>query len=948
MDVQRADDVGGITIVDDVAYVSGQAYVDSANSGTVHALNASTREVLWTFIRASSYYGMNVKPAVENGTVYVTSDDGYTYALDADTGEVEWSRDVAGTGSRLHSPVVKDGVVYVDDAAYGSTDANLYALDATDGSTIWSTPANVDGYTGSSPALANDTLYFTADGSVQAVDATGDSTGGDRLWSTSVCTATRYSPVYTDGVVYVPTTDSAIRAYDADTGDLLWRYDSDYGRSFTPAVVDSTLYATGLENDDGTYPLLALEGGTTDEPKTLLSYSGLSTSSTNVSTGESFTVSATVQNLADASCGYVVDFEVNGTVVDTATGSIGTGYNDEETVEFTHSFSSTGTYGVTIADLPPVTVQVTEPEPEKPDVDVSPSNWDYGTVDVDEWVYNDFEVTNLGRGDLHWNKSVITGPDADEFSITMDDSTKYAYLWWGGSGYVRVYIAPETPGTKTAALEIHSDDPDEPVVTVPLSGNVSGEPDVDVAPETVDFGAVEVGENVTANVTVSNVGGGPLTVDDAAVTGPDAGVYTVTDGGSSTTVAAGESSTVTLKFAPTATGSADATLELLTDDPDEPSVSVALSGNGTITNPNHAPIAAANYYTTIEGQNLTVDAPGVLANDYDPDGDSLIASNYGDPSNGTASMVVNGKVTYTPDPGFTGTDSFTYIVQDDHGEYSSSGTITVEVLPDPNRAPVAVSDSYSIVAGGNLTVDSPGVLANDYDPDGDSFIASNYGSPSHGNVSMVVNGKVTYVPDPGFIGTDSFTYIVRDEHGEYSSSGTITVEVLPDPNRAPVVVDDRYSIVVGENLTVDAPGVLANDYDPDGDSLIASNYGDPSNGTASMVVNGKVTYTPDPGFTGTDSFTYIVRDEHGEYSSSGTITVEVVATNRAPTAVNDHYATLRGQNVTVDAPGVLANDYDPDNDSLIASNFGSPSNGTASMVVNGAHLRPGSGVHRHG
>ncbi|QLG28694.1 PQQ-binding-like beta-propeller repeat protein [Halorarum halophilum] len=568
-------DVGGITVVDDVAYVSGYAYVDSADSGTVHALNASTREVLWTFTRASSYYGMNVKPAVENGTVYVTSDDGYTYALDAATGGVVWNQSIAGTGSSLHSPVVEDGVVYVDDAEWDSTVASIYALDATDGSPIWSAPANVDGYTGSSPALVNDTLYFTADGAVRAIDATG----GDELWSTQICSAVRYSPVYADGVVYVPTTDSAIRAYDADTGDLMWRYDAYDEHAFTPAVVDGLLYTTGLENDDNTYSLLALEGGPTNQSKTLFDYYGLTVSSENVSTGQSFTVSATVENQGDAACGYTASLKVDDSVVDTTAGTVGTGYNDDDLIEVTHSFSSTGTYNVSIEDLPPVEVTVTEPQP---DVDVTPSSWDYGTAEVDAWVYKDFEVTNLGQGDLHWSDSVITGPDADEFSITSDDSQTYSFLWSGGSGYVRVYLTSETPGTKTATLEIHTDDPDEPVVSVPLTGTVEGgQANVQVTPSTLDFGDVTVGSTAEANVTVENVGDTTLTFDGVTLGSSDFGSFDVVAGDTQLALGPGESHNVTVEFAPTSENPDTATLTVNTDDPNDPAVHVMLSGTGT-------------------------------------------------------------------------------------------------------------------------------------------------------------------------------------------------------------------------------------------------------------------------------------------------------------------------------------------------------------------------------
>ncbi|MFC3956843.1 Ig-like domain-containing protein [Halovivax cerinus] len=924
-----AGDDSGLTVVDDVVFVAGESGTDDA----VFALNATTREVLWTFTRSSSGYGLS-KPAVENGTVYVTHDSQATYAIDVASGETVWSVPIAGASSRLHSPVVADGVVYVDDTTYSSTDANVYALDPSDGHTIWSAPANVDGYTGSSPALANDTLYFTADGSLRAVDAT---TGTDR-WSTSTCVAARHSPVYADGYVFVPMADSTVRTYDADTGDLVWRYEGYDEYAFTPAIVDGLLYTTGLENAEYVHSLVALSGGTTAEPTSMIDFGGLDVSPTDPTTGEDVTITANAKNNGDAACGYTADLVIDGVVEDTDTGTISSGATTE--VAFTHTFSATGTYDVSIADLPSTAVTVTGPEP---DVDVAPGSWDYGTVDVGEWTYTDFEVSNVGTADLDWTDSVLVGPDADEFDITSDDSNKYDYLPPGGSGYVRVSTAPTTAGTKTATLQVQSDDPDEPRFNVSLTAEVVGPPEIDVSPMNHDFGDVEVGENATTTIAVSNVGGGPLSFDGAQLTGADAGAYTVTSGGGATSIAAGGSHDVTVEFEPAATGQLDATLTLSSDDADEPTVDVALAGNGTITTQNRAPIAVADHYTTGVGETLTVDAPGRLANDLDPEGDAITTTNTGSPDNGTVSSVVDGSFTYTPDPGFVGTDSFRYLIRDEHGTYSSYGTVTVEVV-DGNRAPVAVQDSYSVYEGETLHVSAPGRLANDYDPDGDAITTTNTGSPDNGTVSGVVDGSFTYTPDSGFTGTDSFRYLIRDDQGTYSSYGTVTVEVLPDPNQAPIAVDDHYSIAKGENLTVSAPGRLANDYDPDGDAITTTNTGSPDNGTVSGVVDGSFTYRPDPDFAGTDSFRYLIRDEHGAYSSYGTVIVEVVDGNRAPVAVDDYYSIAKGENLTVSAPGRLANDYDPDGDDLTTTNTGSPDNGTVSGVVDGSFTyRPDPG-----
>src|SRR5829696_8204969 len=78
--------------------------------------------------------------------------------------------------------------------------------------------------------------------------------------------------------------------------------------------------------------------------------------------------------------------------------------------------------------------------------------------------------------------------------------------------------------------------------------------------------------------------------------------------------------------------------------------------NSTVTN--RAPVAAADTYTTAEDTNLMVDAPGVLGNDSDPDGNQLSAVLGSGPSHGTIALNGNGSFTYTPAPNVTGTDSF--------------------------------------------------------------------------------------------------------------------------------------------------------------------------------------------------------------------------------------------------------------------------------------------------
>ncbi len=115
---------------------------------------------------------------------------------------------------------------------------------------------------------------------------------------------------------------------------------------------------------------------------------------------------------------------------------------------------------------------------------------------------------------------------------------------------------------------------------------------------------------------------------------------------------------------------------------------------------------------------------------------------------------------------------------------------------------------------------------------------------------------------------------------------------------APTAVDDSYSVVEDTTLNVPADGVLANDTDPDLDPLTAALVSDVSNGTLTLEMDGSISYTPNTGFTGTDSFTYYAEDTMFETSNTATVTIDVTSsgggggsfgtqTNQTATPVGD-------------------------------------------------------------
>jgi|GEM_PF-6366948 len=336
------------------------------------------------------------------------------------------------------------------------------------------------------------------------------------------------------------------------------------------------------------------------------------------------------------------------------------------------------------------------------------------------------------------------------------------------------------------------------------------------------------------------------------------------------------------------------------------------------------PAGLPDTYAVEEGQTLTVAAPGLMTNDIDPDGDVIIVSNFLQPSHGTiTSIVTNGSFAYVPEAGFTGTDQFSYTLLDADNNYSEQVTVTIYVLENFERQPIGITDYYSTGEGTPLVIVAPGLMANDLDPDGDIIIVSNFLQPTTGTItSIVTNGSFTYVPADGFTGTDQFQYTLQDAEGNYSDPVIVTIEVLEAFNRKPTGTADTYGTPAGTTLVVNAPGLLINDLDPDGDAIIVSNFIGPTNGTlTSIVTNGSFTYVPNTGFTGTDQFQYTLQDAEGNYSDPVIVTIEVVSPGGdKPLGFEDSYAVEEGKTLTVSAPGLMTNDIDPNGDVIIVSN----------------------------
>jgi large repetitive protein len=216
-----------------------------------------------------------------------------------------------------------------------------------------------------------------------------------------------------------------------------------------------------------------------------------------------------------------------------------------------------------------------------------------------------------------------------------------------------------------------------------------------------------------------------------------------------------------------------------------------------------------------------------------------------------------------------------------------------------------------------------GVLANDFDPEGDPFSARLVAAPQHGALTLNANGSFTYTPDPAFTGDDSFTY--QAVEGQLASPPATVILTVASFNSPPVASNDNFTTNEDVTLTIGAPGVLGNDSDPDGNSLSAVLVSGPSHGALTLNADGSFIYTPAANYNGPDAFTYKPNDGQAN-GNVATVSITVTPVNDAPVAHDDSYAVDEDGNLVVpQASGAI-----------LRYNFDEASTGAAAALDSGA------------
>ena len=217
---------------------------------------------------------------------------------------------------------------------------------------------------------------------------------------------------------------------------------------------------------------------------------------------------------------------------------------------------------------------------DQPEIDISPSSWDYGIVITGNHAEKTFQVNNTGCTFLDVISMIITGTDASQFAITSGAAP--SSIPPGSSHTIDVRFAPTTGGNKSATLRITNNDSDESTLDVPLSGTGCDQPEIDISPSSWDYGIVITGSSADKTFQVSNTGCKILDIISVTITGADAAYFAITSGAAPVSVPPNSSHSIDVRFTPTTGGSKSATLRITSDDPDEGIKDVSLTGNRDI------------------------------------------------------------------------------------------------------------------------------------------------------------------------------------------------------------------------------------------------------------------------------------------------------------------------------------------------------------------------------
>ncbi|PRX44442.1 Ig-like domain-containing protein [Salegentibacter salegens] len=301
------------------------------------------------------------------------------------------------------------------------------------------------------------------------------------------------------------------------------------------------------------------------------------------------------------------------------------------------------------------------------------------------------------------------------------------------------------------------------------------------------------------------------------------------------------------------------------------------------------PVAVADAVTTSENQELKISKDFLLENDEVVDHSRISSFDSETAEGGQIKDNRDGTLSYFPAEGFEGEDSFSYelCVPASEGRCASA-VVTINV--GDAGAPVAQDDAYETDEDEVLVIRNYG--DNDDMIDNAEISSVNSESPN-ATVELDDENNIVYTPAESFSGEDTFTYTICDKDEEPEcATATITINVIDEGS--PVANDDTLVIDMNTSaFTINS--LLSNDEVID-DAVISSIDDTDSRGTIVLKEDGSISYTPESGYMGEDTFTYSLCDDDQPDATCSTATVTVTLVDpvsfNIPSELEDYYDGL--------------------------------------------------------
>jgi hypothetical protein len=326
--------------------------------------------------------------------------------------------------------------------------------------------------------------------------------------------------------------------------------------------------------------------------------------------------------------------------------------------------------------------------PPLQDIDVNPSSIDFGSVVVGHVITTNVTLSNQGMLALVVDSISGTNPPFSLASLPGLPET----LVPGESISFAVTFAPEVPYSLKDAFVINSNDPDEPGVQVSLKGTGISPANIEITPLRVNFGNVVAGEVATVNVTITNRGGAKLRVNSISDPGDPFSLSNLPD--QPVVLESGESTAFGVLFTPRESNEFGSTITVVSDDQDEPSIDLRLSGRGISPRDIEIEPLHLDFGTLTVGDSQTTDVTILNMGEADLTIESI--SDPGDPFHlgnvpDLPAVIAGGRsVSFTVT--FAPTQS---------GEFHSALMVTSD---DPDEPKISVSPSGAALSAGNIEV----------------------------------------------------------------------------------------------------------------------------------------------------------------------------------------------------------------------------------------------------